>query len=83
MTQFVRVRMENGHEKSVPVAVQQRYSLPIVDKPAHARDGSVKAPKPRRPLGTAAPKTRTPKKAAASANHPRPEVPASDAPKEG
>lgn len=74
MTEFVRVRLENGTEKSVPAAVASRYGYKPLKKPTHNRDGALKPPKPRVPLGGGA----------ASADHTRPEArPASDAPQEG
>jgi len=68
-TKFVRVRLENGTEKSIPAAVAQRYGYKPLRKPTHTRDGALKPPKPRVPLG-----------GAVSADHPNPEArPASDA----
>jgi len=68
-TEFVRVRLENGTEKSVPAAVAKRYGYKPLKKPTHNRDGALKAPKPRVPLG-----------GAASADHTNPEArPVSDA----
>ena len=54
MTEFVRVRLENGTEKSVPVAVAENHSYKPLDKPTHGRDGRLLPPKPRVPLGGAA-----------------------------
>lgn len=54
MPKFVRVRLENGTEKSVPEAVAQRYGYKPLNKPTHGRDGQIKPPKPRVPLGGAA-----------------------------
>ena len=69
---FVRVRLENGTEKSVPEVVAERYGYKPLKKPTHGRDGRLLPPKPRVPLG-----------GAVSADHLHPEAPASDAPKEG
>ena len=72
-TKFVRVRLENGTEKSVPEAVAQIYGYKPLKKPTHGKDGRLLPPKPRVPLG-----------GAASADHTHPEArPASDAPQEG
>ena len=54
MPKFVRVRLENGTEKSVPEVVAQRYGYKPLDKPTHGRDGRLLSPKPRVPLGTSA-----------------------------
>ena len=51
---FVRVRLDNGTEKSVPEAVALRYNLEPLDKPTHGRDGRMLPPKPRVPLGMSA-----------------------------
>ena len=69
---YVRVRLENGTEKTVTEIVAKRYGYKPLNKPTHNADGRIKPPKPRVPLG-----------GAVSADHPRTEAPASDAPKEG
>ena len=70
---FVRVRLENGSEKSVPEVVAQTSGYKVLDKPTHGRDGRLLPPKHRVPLG-----------GAASADHTKTEArPASDRPKEG
>lgn len=71
---FVRVRLENGSEASVPEVVAETSGYKPLNKPTHGRDGRLLPPKHRVPLGGRA----------ASADNPRPEArPASDAPKEG
>ena len=57
-TTVVRVRLENGTEKSVPEAVAKRYGYKTLNKPTHNRDGALKSPKPRVPLGGAASATK-------------------------
>ena len=70
---FVRVRLENGSEVSVPEVVAETSGYKPLNKPTHGRDGRLLPPKHRVPLG-----------GAASADHSRTEArPASDAPKEG
>lgn len=66
---FVRVRLENGTEKSVPEVVAEVNGYKPLKKPTHGRDGRLLPPKHRVPLG-----------GAASADHTNPEArPASDA----
>ena len=70
---FVRVRLENGTEKTVTEIVAQRYGYKALNKPTHGRDGRLLPPKHRVPLG-----------GAAVADNTRTEArPASDRPKEG
>ena len=70
---YVRVKLENGTEKSVTETVAELYGYKPLKKPTHGRDGRLLPPKPRVPLG-----------GADSADNTRPEArPASDAPKEG
>ena len=69
---YVRVKLENGTEKTVTEIVAQRYGYKALNKPTHGRDGRLLPPKPRVPLG-----------GAVSADHTRTEAPASDRPKEG
>ena len=70
---FVRVRLENGTEKSVPEVVAQTSGYTALKKPTHGRDVRLLAPKPRVPKG-----------GAVSADNSNPEArPASDRPKEG
>lgn len=70
---FVRVRLENGSEKSVPEVVAQTSGYTVLKKPTHGRDGRLLPPKHRVPLG-----------GAAVADHTKAEArPASDRPKEG
>ena len=72
MSEFVRVRLENGAEASIPAAQAESAGLKALSKPTHAADGSLLPIKPRTVKG------------AASADHTNPEArPASDAPKEG
>ena len=52
-TKFVRVRLENGTEKSVPETVALTSGYKPLDKPTHGRDGRLLPPKPRVPLGGA------------------------------
>lgn len=73
MTVFVRVRLENGTEASIPERVAAAAGLTPLKKSAVGRDGQPLPPK-HRVLA---------KKDAVSADHPHPEAPASDAPKEG
>ena len=54
MPEFVRVRLENGTEKSVLKAVADRYGYKALSKPTHGRDGRIRPPKHRVPLGGAA-----------------------------
>lgn len=49
---FVRVRLENGTEKSVPEVVAKTSGYKPLDKPTHGRDGRLLPEKPRVPLGT-------------------------------
>lgn len=56
---FVRVRLENGTEKSVPEAVAQASGYKSLDKPTHGRDGRLLPPKPRTPLGESASATKS------------------------
>jgi len=72
MTEFVRVRLENGTEKSVPAIVAKRYGYKPLRKPTHTRDGALKPPKPRVPLG-----------GAVSADHTHPEASAASDAQEG
>lgn len=64
MANFVRARLEDGTEKSVPEAVATNYGFEVLDKPTHGRDGRLLPPKPRVPMGTAsaASKSRKPRK---------------------
>ena len=54
MSEFVRVRLDNGTEKTVTTVVANRYGYKALDKPTHGRDGRPLAPKHRVPLGTSA-----------------------------
>ena len=72
MPKFVRVKLENGSEKSIPEVVAQTSGYKVLNKPTHGRDGRLLPPKHRVPLG-----------GAASADRIRNEAPASDRPKEG
>lgn len=54
MPKFVRVRLENGTEKSVPEQVAETNGYKPLNKPTHGRDGRLLPPKPRVPLGGAA-----------------------------
>lgn len=56
---FVRVRLENGTEKSVPETVAQTAGYKILDKPARGRDLRVLPDKPRVDLGAASAKKKT------------------------
>ena len=70
---YVRVRLENGSEKTVTEVVAQTNGYKALNKPTHGRDGRILPPKHRVPLG-----------GAASADHTKTEArPASDRPKEG
>ena len=72
MPEFVRVRLENGAEASVPEAVAEGAGLKPLKKDAHLADGTVAPTKLRVSNG------------AASADNINPETsPVSDAPKEG
>ena len=51
---FVRVRLENGTEKSVPEVVAETSGYKPLNKPTHGRDGRLLPEKPRVPLGGAA-----------------------------
>ena len=51
---FVRVRLDNGTEKTVTDVVARRYGYKSLNKPTHNPDGRIKPPKPRVPLGGAA-----------------------------
>ena len=66
---FVRVRLENGTEKSLPETVAETSGYKPLDKPTHGRDGRLIPPKHRTPLGVAASAKKSPtaatKKAAA------------------
>ena len=71
---YVRVRLENGSEKTVTEVVAQTNGYKALNKPTHGRDGRPLPPKHRTPLGGRA----------ASADHTETEArPASDRPKEG
>jgi hypothetical protein len=64
MSEFVRVRLDNGTEKTVSAVVASRYGYKPLDKPTHGKDGRILAPKHRVPLGTSASaKKSTPAKA--------------------
>lgn len=70
---FVRIKLENGTEKTVTQVVADRYGYKALNKPTHGNDGRLLPPKPRTPLG-----------GAVSADHTKTEArPASDRPKEG
>lgn len=56
---FVRVRLENGTEKSIPEAVAENSGYKVLSKPTHGRDGRLIPPKHRVPLGGAASATKT------------------------
>ena len=58
MPKFVRVRLENGTEKSVPEAVAETNGYKPLNKPTHGRDGRLIPPKHRVPLGGAASATK-------------------------
>ena len=61
---FVRVRLENGTEKSIPEVVAETSGYKVLDKPTHGLDGRLLPPKHRAPLGGAASATKsTPAKA--------------------
>lgn len=64
-SKFVRVRLENGTEKSVPEVVAETSGYKVLDKPTHGRDGRLLSPKHRVPLGTAS--AATPRKSSAAA----------------
>ena len=57
MSDFVRVREENGIEVSMPAAVAEAAGLKPLKKDAIHRDGSILPPKPRVPLGGASAET--------------------------
>ena len=57
MSDFVRVREENGVEVSMPARVAEAAGLKPLKKDTHGRDGSVLPPKPRVPLGGASAET--------------------------
>ena len=64
MPEYVRVRLENGTEKTVTTVVADLYGYKALDKPTHGLDGRVLPPKHRQPLGTpASAKKSTPAKA--------------------
>ena len=67
---FVRVRLENGTEKSIPEVVAETSGYKVLDKPTHGRDGRLLPPKHRTPLGVAASakKSSTAKAASVSAD---------------
>jgi hypothetical protein len=67
MPKFVRVRLENGTEKSVPETVAETSGYKVLDKPTHGRDGRLLPPKPRTPLGGAASASKSPAKATRAA----------------
>jgi hypothetical protein len=58
-TKFVRVRLENGTEKTVTETFAKIYGHKPLNKPTHGRDGQIKPPKHRVPLGGAASATKT------------------------
>lgn len=64
---FVRVRLENGTEKSVPEVVAETSGYKVLDKPTHGRDGRLLPPKHRTPLGVAAAAKKSPTAKAAAA----------------
>ena len=64
---FVRVRLENGTEKSLPETVAETSGYKPLDKPTHGRDGRLLPPKHRTPLGGAASATKSPTAKAKSA----------------
>jgi hypothetical protein len=72
MPEYVRVRLDNGTEKTVTTVVADRYGFKALDKPTHGRDGRMLAPKPRVPLGTSvsAKKSSRAKAAPVSADEP-------------
>lgn len=74
MAEFVRVRLPNGIEKSMPEAAAYNAGLVPLDKATHGLDGRLRPPKPHVPLGTRRTQPTTSKKKAR---------PASDAPQEG
>lgn len=47
MTEFVRVRLENGAHASVPAGFAERHSLPTLKQDAVGRDGKALADKPK------------------------------------
>lgn len=53
MSEFVRVRAENGEEVSVPAAVAEGAGLKPLSKSAYANDGSLLPTKPRVSKGAA------------------------------
>lgn len=59
MAKFVRVREENGTEKSMPEGVASAAGLKPLDKPARAADGSLLPDKPRVAKGAVQPTTST------------------------
>ena len=63
---FVRVRLENGTEKSVPETVAQTAGYKILDKPARGRDLRVLPDKPRVDLGASSAKKKSTTEADAS-----------------
>jgi len=64
---FVRVRLDNGTEKSIPEVVAKTAGYKALDKPTHGRDGRLLPPKHRVPLGTTASATTRKNSAAKSA----------------
>ena len=50
---FVRVRLENGTEKTIAKIVADIHGFVPLDKPTHGRDGRPLPDKHRVPLGTA------------------------------
>ena len=60
MPEFVRVRLANGSEASIPAAHAERADLtPLDKKPALNRDGSLAPTKPRVAKGAAAATTKS------------------------
>jgi hypothetical protein len=79
---FVRVRLPNGTEKSIPEVVARTSGYTVLDKDAYGRDGRLKPAKPRVALGDTPKNTRR-RKPAASADDTNPQAsPASDTPEE-
>ena len=66
MPKYVRVRLDNGTEKTVSEAAASNAGLKPLDKPTHSRDGRILPPKPRVELGTASAAAKSTSKPAAA-----------------
>jgi hypothetical protein len=58
---YVRVRLDNGSEKTVTELIASVYGYEVLDKPTHGRDGRPIPPKHRLPLGTPASAKKSPR----------------------